>query len=77
MKLILRLNKLDSNDKTAIAEFGNDYDKILTEVEYDLKKKEENPPKEEPKKVLKAAYFNMSPFRVINNVPFRSRSVLI
>ena len=33
MKLILRLNKLDSSDETAIAKFDNDYEIMLSEVE--------------------------------------------
>jgi hypothetical protein len=46
MKLLLKLGKLDTGNKTAVADFGDDYDKLLTEVEYDLQKEEDKPPKE-------------------------------
>lgn len=45
MKLILRLGKTDFTDKVESAEFGDDYDKFLSEVEVDLKKEEEKPEK--------------------------------
>ena len=76
VKLMLRMNKkeFEELDVDTLNKFDDDYDKIMTEIEESILYPKEDPEKKKVRK-LDASYFNMSPFRIVNNVPFKAREL--
>ncbi len=70
---IEQLEDTEEMDEIYEKEFKNQYNDLISEIKNyreDVEKEKFRAPK-----VKDASYFNMSPFRIVNNVPFKARDL--